>query len=234
MWNHTAGALPQDRRYVSPGLIHQDEIRPVASSVLKCHGRREAGNHVDMKQTKVPVSLKWKSLKSRVVISDRWIHLQADRCLMPSGKILDPYYVIREPDWVHVVAFRDDRRVLLVRQYRYAAGVTCWELPGGAVHKGERHLSAAKRELLEETGGRSVRWTKLGRFYANPARQDNSVHGYLAERVKITSAPALDATEEIESRFFTVEEVRRLIFHGKFSNVMHVALLFLAFNARGL
>src|SRR5438128_9238118 len=47
---------------------------------------------------------------------------------------------------------RDEARVLLVRQYRYAAGQYLWELPAGRIDKGENKLAAAKRELLEETG----------------------------------------------------------------------------------
>jgi len=171
----------------------------------------------------------WKRLNSSMLITDRWMRLRADRCELPSGLILDPYYVVEEPDWVHIVATSTDDRVLTVRQFRYAAGVTCTELPGGAVDPGEDPLDAAKRELREETGFDAAVWREVGSMFANPARQTNRLHVFVA--TELTAGPqALEPSEEIEFGFLTRSELKAAIRSGAFSQSLHIASLSLALD----
>src|SRR5271154_6567159 len=58
--------------------------------------------------------------------------------------------------------------ILLIRQYRHAAGQFLIELPAGRVDAGEATLAAAKREMIEETGYRAKRWTMMLRYFASP------------------------------------------------------------------
>jgi 8-oxo-dGDP phosphatase len=94
----------------------------------------------------------WKTLSSRYIVRDRWMTLRADRCETGAGVVLDPYYVQEPEDWVQVVAFDSQDRVLLIRRYRHGAGLISTELPCGVVERGETPALAAARELLEETG----------------------------------------------------------------------------------
>jgi len=105
-------------------------------------------------------------------------------------------------------------RVLLVRQYRLPARAYMWELSAGRVDPGETPLKTAKRELIEETGFRAKKWTKLGSFFASP--------GYVAERMTIFVAQDLTAgeatpmeDERIETRWFTSREVAAMIESGR-------------------
>src|SRR6185437_2189252 len=91
---------------------------------------------------------------------------------------------VREPDGVSalreiirhhgsvVVLPLDDSvspaRVLLVRQYRYAADDYLWELPAGHIDRGEAGAAAAKRELLEETGLSAKKWKRALKFFVSP------------------------------------------------------------------
>ncbi|HOB02056.1 MAG TPA: NUDIX hydrolase, partial [Casimicrobium huifangae] len=68
---------------------------------------------------------RWQRLASTPLLDDRWMKLRADRCQLASGVVLDPYYVMEEAEWVHVVPVLNDGRLLLVQQYRYAADVLC-------------------------------------------------------------------------------------------------------------
>jgi ADP-ribose pyrophosphatase len=113
-----------------------------------------------------------------------------------------------------MMAVDDRRRILLVRQYRLPARGYLWELPAGKVDPGETPRQAAKRELIEETGYRAKKWTKLVAFYPSP--------GYVAEKMTIFLATGLTAgearpmgDERIETRWFTGKEIEDGIRSGK-------------------
>ncbi|MSU73341.1 MAG: NUDIX hydrolase [Opitutus sp.] len=177
---------------------------------------------------------RWKKLSTRDVIRDRWARLRADRVEIAPGKILDPFYVLEEHEWVHVVAFNRDRQILLVRQYRYPADAFTWELPGGMADPGEDLLVTAQRELREETGATAPHWRHIASPFPCPARQNNRVHAYLAEDASVTAAPEPDASEAIESSWFPVSGVFDLIRRGEFSQANHIALFYLTLDALGL
>lgn len=108
----------------------------------------------------------------------------------------------------------EKKRILLVRQYRLPAKQYLWELPAGRIDEGENALQAAKRELIEETGYRAKKWSKLGEFYASP--------GFLAEKMTIYLASGLTAGEKkpmederIEARWFKWREIDKAIEAGE-------------------
>ena len=105
-------------------------------------------------------------------------------------------------------------RVLLVRQYRLPARDYMWEMPAGRIDAGETPLQTAKRELVEETGYRAKRWTRLASFFASP--------GYVAERMTVFLARDLtegDATpmedERIRISWFTPRQLEDMIAGGR-------------------
>lgn len=108
----------------------------------------------------------------------------------------------------------DGNRILLVRQYRLPAKSYMWELPAGRVDKGETVLQAAKRELVEETGYKAAKWTKLSSFYVSP--------GFLAEKMTIFLARNLTEGEQkpmederIQLQWYSAKELDQLIREGK-------------------
>ena len=105
--------------------------------------------------------LRWKVLSERIVVKDQWIDLRAQRCLTPRGAVLDPFYLLALPDFVHVVALTGSGDVVLVREYRHAIGACVLNLPGGWIDAGEhrsRRPSANWRKKpasSAKTGARS-------------------------------------------------------------------------------
>jgi ADP-ribose pyrophosphatase len=172
----------------------------------------------------------WRQRHSSVLVSDPYMRLRADACELPSGELLEPYYVIDDNDWVHVFALGPHGHVLTVSQYRYAAQTVVIELPGGIVDVGELPLATAQRELLEETGFRATHWTSLGWAYANPARQTNRVHMFLAEQLDAGGAQSLDASEDIEHAFLHPDQIKAQIREGKFSQLHHIATFYLCLD----
>ena len=116
----------------------------------------------------------WKRLSSKKIVSDRWLSLRADTCELPSGRVLESYYVLEEKEYVHIYAQNEQGRILIVQQYRYAADAVCFELPGGVAEDGETLLEAAKRELLEETGYVAESWTNSRAVVCQPSEANQS------------------------------------------------------------
>jgi len=175
----------------------------------------------------------WKRLSSRDILRDRWVRLRADRCEIAPGKIIEPYYVLEETEWVHVFARDAQDRVLLIRQYRYAADSVGYELPGGTTDAGEDLLKAMQRELLEETGCTAENWRHFTAPFANPARQNNRIHCFLADHVRRVAVPELEETEAIEAEFIERARVLELIRTGAVNQATHAGLILAAFLELG-
>ncbi len=169
-------------------------------------------------------------VRSATVLRDRWIDLRADDCRTASGQEIAPYYVLSYPDWANVVALTTDRRLVLVEQYRHAAGRVVLELPGGVVDPADAGpLAAAQRELVEETGFGAAGWRPVSSLYPNPATQTNQVHTFLATGCRPVEQPCLEAGEEgMTVRCLELEEVLAGLSTGLLGQAMHVAGLLLA------
>jgi 8-oxo-dGTP pyrophosphatase MutT (NUDIX family) len=171
----------------------------------------------------------WRVLASRHVLRDKWISVRADHCVTQRGATLDPYYILEYPDWVHVVAFDSEDRLLLVRQYRHGAGVISLELPGGMMdaHENDPVVTGA-RELLEETGHVAESLRHVVKMSPNPATHANSIHVVLATQARQTRALELDASEDIVVEHVPWRRAVDMALAGEMINSQHVAMLFIA------
>jgi ADP-ribose pyrophosphatase len=119
-------------------------------------------------------------------------------------------------------------RVLLERQYRHAAQSMMWELPAGRIDDGETSLTAAKRELLEETGYTAREWKRILHFYVSPGFLDETMTIYLAQGLQTGKAQP-EADEKIATRFFTLSEAKRMALNGRIRDAKTISgILWLA------
>ncbi len=124
-------------------------------------------------------------------------------------------------------------RILLERQYRHAAQSMMWELPAGRIDDGETALTAAKRELLEETGYSARQWKRILHFYASPGFLDETMTIYLAQGLQAGEAQP-EADEKITTRFFPLSEAKQMALHGRIRDAKTIAgILWLAQTGRG-
>lgn len=157
----------------------------------------------------------WKVLKRDIVFQDTWVQLEASRCELPDGRIIEPFYIRRDPDFAVVVALTKDERLVLVRQYRHGVEKVLLELPAGAIEKGEDPKVAAGRELLEETGYQAGHLEFLMKT---------------ATDAEWVAAQHLDAMEDVAVEFMDVKDARRALRKGTFEQAVHVAALYAALD----
>lgn len=172
--------------------------------------------------------LTWKRLSSYYIHRGPWATLRSDRCEMPKGHIVEDYYVLEYNNWVNAVAITEDEKVLMVHQYRHAAGIVSLEIPGGVIDAGESPEQALRRELLEETGYRFDDFELLSIVYANPSTANNHTYCYLARGGKRVQQQKLDEQEELVVETFTIDEVKKLLLNNKIAQALHCTGLFYA------
>ncbi len=193
--------------------------------------RRASVNRVEG----IEMEQNWRVIRSETLLQDRWLHLRADHCVTPTGTDISPYYVLSYPDWVHVVAITEAGSLVLVRQYRHAAGEVFLELPGGAADPEDASLEhAARRELEEETGFTAKRWQHVISLHSNPATHTNRVHFFLALEATYKGPPRLDAGEDgLRVELLDIPSVLGGLRSGLLGHAMHVSGVLLGLAAAG-
>jgi 8-oxo-dGTP pyrophosphatase MutT (NUDIX family) len=138
----------------------------------------------------------------RSIYTGRVVTLNVEHVTLPNGTSVD-LEVVRHPGAAAVAAVDADGCVVLISQYRYAAGGFVWELPAGVLdHPGEPPIDCAARELREETGLGAQRFTALGCIMPTCGYSDERIHLFLAEGLR----DGMHAQEHDE----VIREIRRV------------------------
>lgn len=141
--------------------------------------------------------------------------------------------VLETPAWVNVVALTAQRRLVVVRQFRFGTGSVTTEIPGGVVDRDEEPRAAAERELREECGYTSTRWRSLGAVEPNPAFHDNLCHHFLAEDAALTHPQELDEGEDIAVAELDERAWRAAVASGEMRHSLVISALAHVFDLRG-
>ena len=172
----------------------------------------------------------WRTLSTRPVYANPWIHVREDIAEMPDGR-RTLYGVIETRPAVGVLPFLDEATVVLVGQYRYVARAFHWEMPTGAMAAGEAEVDTAQRELAEEAGYRAGRLEKLCTFDTSKSVVDETAHLYVATDLVAVQHEA-DATEFIEVRSFAFDDVLAMVLRSEIVDAMTVVAVLHAARRR--
>jgi 8-oxo-dGTP pyrophosphatase MutT (NUDIX family) len=172
----------------------------------------------------------WRRLSSRSGPELPLFDVRLDDMEHPeSGDVLSRL-VLSSVDWVNMVALTASGESVMVRQFRFGIGYPTLEIPGGMVDPGEDSLTAARRELAEETGFTGGMWRYLGAVEPNPAIHDHLCHHWLAEGVVRTRAPANTGGERIEVRLMSEEAVKAAVLDGTIRHALALSALARVFD----
>ena len=200
---------------------HRSKAQAARPSPVPKNAKAEPSRsaHVAQSRTKKgKAGAKVKLVSSKLAYRGPLFDVYTDYVREPEG-IVSRRDVIRHTGSVVVLAVdagenANDPQIVIERQYRHAAGQYMWEVPAGRREPKEDVLRAARRELLEETGYRAKRWTKLAYFYVSPGFLGEWMQVYLAEGLTCgTSEP--DEDEYIEHRLIPLTQALKWIETGK-------------------
>lgn len=133
---------------------------------------------------------------TRNIYRGKVVTLNLETVTLPNGATVE-LEIVRHPGAAAIVPMKDDRTVVLIRQYRLAAGGFIFEIPAGKLHPGEDPRLCAERELEEEIGYRAGAIERLETFFTAPGFTDEVMHLFLATGLTKT-AQKLDDDEVLE------------------------------------
>ena len=163
---------------------------------------------------------------SRDIYAGKLIHLRLDTVQLPNGHE-SKREIVSHRGAVCVVPVRADGVVLMVRQFRLAAGKVLLEIPAGTMEAGEDPDACAARELEEETGFKPGALHKLFRAYLSPGYSTESVHAYLATNLTAGTIH-LDAGENVSLVEIPLDEIEKHILSGEIEDAKTIAALLMA------
>ena len=183
---------------------------PAKNTVVR--GSRSKRVQRKQSQSKAQVEI----LSSKTVFQGSVFGVTSDRVKEPGGVVVRRD-IVRHRGSVVIIAVDDsgpELRVVLERQYRYAARDYLWEVPSGSIDPGEAPLSGAKRELLEETGYRAKTWSRAFSFYPSPGVLDETMTVYLARGLTPGKAQP-EKDEFIECALKPLSDVVEMVLSGR-------------------
>jgi len=166
----------------------------------------------------------------RLVHKGRSISVYIEQAELPNGRKVE-LDILRHPGAAAVVPFLSQTDVLLIRQYRHAAGGAILEVPAGKLD-GEEPAVCAARELEEEAGQRAGRLEKLGEIWTTPGFTDEKIHLFAA--FDLTPVPQrLESDEVIELVRMPFLRAIELVWSGKIADAKSALALLHAAHRRG-
>ena len=132
----------------------------------------------------------------KTIFKGKVVTLNLETVTLPNGATVE-LEVVRHPGAAAIVPMKDERTVILIRQFRLAAGGFIYEIPAGKLHPGEDPRLCAERELEEEIGCRAGSIERLETFFTAPGFTDEVMHLFLATGLTKT-AQKLDHDEVLE------------------------------------
>lgn len=165
-------------------------------------------------------------IESKEVYCGKVVELRVDRVRLPNGKESTREIVVHRGA-VAMVPLLDTDRIVMVRQFRVAAGEVLLEIPAGTLEPSESPDACAPRELIEETGYKPGKLTLMFKSYLAPGYSSEMLYTYLAEDLAKAEAEK-DADEFIELVEVSIDQAVDMIRTGEIKDAKSICGILMA------
>ena len=161
----------------------------------------------------------WQTKSTKEVYDNPWIKVSHHEVINPSGG--DGIYgVVHFKNLaIGIVPLDEEHNTWLVGQYRYTLNAYSWEIPEGGGPLGIDPIDSAKRELLEETGIKAQKWTKILDLHTSNSVTDELGLAYVAQGLSFGEA-APEETEDLIVRKLAFAEALEMVMNGEITDVL--------------
>ena len=179
----------------------------------------------------------WKTVEKKIALShSKFLTVENHAVELPDGRIISDWSWVVTPNFVNVVAVTTDDRFLCFQQTKYAVGATVG-IVGGYIEPSEDPETAARRELMEETGHTAAELVPLGNYAVDANRGCGTGHFFLALGCEKVAEPDADDLEDLSIVYFSRTELENILQQGGFKVmpwVSAISLALLQLNKRAL
>ena len=171
----------------------------------------------------------WKTISGKLVYDNPWINLTEYEVITPAGTPGIYGKVHFKNIAIGVIVIDENGNTYLVGQYRFPLNEYSWEIPEGGCPEGTDYLTAAKRELKEETGFEAKNWTEILRMHVSNSVSDEYAVVYVAQDLRAGEAEPED-TEKLAVQKMPFSQALQWVMNGKITDSITVAAI-LKWNA---
>jgi 8-oxo-dGTP pyrophosphatase MutT (NUDIX family) len=168
--------------------------------------------------------MSWKKINSKIVFENDWMTVRDDQVINPGGGENQYGHVHFKNKAVAIVPLDNDMNTWLVGQDRYTLNTFSWEIPMGGAPLTEDPLTAANRELKEETGLRATHWSWIMNLHTSNSITDEEAIVYVAQDLT-QGEPEFEETENIEIRKLSLADAVNMVLRGEITDAISCAAL---------
>lgn len=159
----------------------------------------------------------FKTLNEKIIYENKWIRLHKDEIELPNGEKSVYSYTERVDSGPMIIPITAEGKIVLVKEWRYPIRNWTYCFPFGGVEGDEDMLTAAKKELRQETGYVAEEWIELGVLKIDPGSNSQVTPVYLAKKLQAgkTEKETCEIIEIVELSF---AEIKQMIKTGEIDN----------------
>ncbi|GMU24582.1 MAG: NUDIX hydrolase [Phycisphaerae bacterium] len=160
---------------------------------------------------------------SDILLTARKFRVERREYDVPGHGLVQRELVVH-PGAVLILPLLSASQVVMIWNYRFAAGAELLELPAGTLEPGEAAIDCAARELEEETGYRSARLEPLCEFYTTPGFTNEKMFVFVGHELT-AAGQRLEATEQIRVETMSLRDALGATADGRIIDAKTIATL---------
>ncbi len=168
------------------------------------------------------MEFKEKTINKNYIYKGKILNLRRDDIILPNDKPAIREFV--EHSGGSAILCCLNKKVLLVKQFRYPYGEELWELPAGKLNMGETPEQTAIRELEEEGGIKAKKVEKMFEIYPTPAYTNEIIRIYRASEFE-KGQVCLDEDEFLTGEWIDIETAKQMIYDGRIKDAKTIIAL---------